>query len=517
MENNNNNNVCAPQMVPPFVANKVSAFEMNKKDNIFLVFLLLFCIPFVVLTLWGGFNLGFTLSYITFVTVFSIYLGKPSEKFKLFPWLSVAFAFCGAVVFTLSAQPAVRFWLFVLIVVLTSAWFAYLGGYDMSDDYSIISACLTSTIGTTFGSMKRSMKTVFTLRGGKGTMKVIVSVLCAIPAVLLVITLLRSGDAAFDGLLNVMGKSFGGAGTVLIKIIIGITAFPFLVSLGLGLKKNKIEQKKWFVKTGLENVYIISFLSVISAVYVIYLFSQLAYFFSAFGGILPEGITVASYARRGFFEMSFIAALNFVFISLASLFCIKKENGKRNAGITVIIVFIGVFTLVLIATALSKMILYIGSFGMTRLRILTSAFMVFLAVLFVSVILRGFMKKVPVIKTGIIAACVILCALGFADVDRTVAKYNLYAYENGAIESLDVEAIGNLGEGGIPTLYEIYKNHKGELRIKAKEELEKAAYSMYNVETVKGEKVFERKREVGDFNFSSHKAYETLEKYLGIK
>ena len=98
MENNNNNNVCAPQMVPPLVANNVSAFEMNKKDNIFLVFLLLFCIPVVVLTLWGGFNLGFTLSYITFVTVFSIYLGKPSEKFKLFPWLSVAFAFCGAVV-----------------------------------------------------------------------------------------------------------------------------------------------------------------------------------------------------------------------------------------------------------------------------------------------------------------------------------------------------------------------------------------------------------------------------------
>ena len=51
-------------------------------------------------------------------------------------------------------------------------------------------------------------------------------------------------------------------------------------------------------------------LGAVCAVYLAYLFSQLAYFVGGFSGILPEGFTRAEYARRGFFEMTCLAGVN---------------------------------------------------------------------------------------------------------------------------------------------------------------------------------------------------------------
>ena len=46
------------------------------------------------------------------------------------------------------------------------------------------------------------------------------------------------------------------------------------------------------------------------AVYLLFLIAQLPYFFSAFAGLLPSGFTYAEYARRGFFELIAVAAIN---------------------------------------------------------------------------------------------------------------------------------------------------------------------------------------------------------------
>ena len=330
---------------------------------------------------------------------------------------------------------------------------------------------------------------------------------------------MRSSDAAFDGLVSKIGNSFGGFGSTVVKIITGVLCFPFMLSLGLGLSKNKKEQKLMGIKGAVDKIFIISFLSAISFVYVAYIASQFAYFFSAFRGILPEGITFASYARRGFFEMTAIAAINFTLISLACVLIKKDENQKQSKLFNGVVVFIAAFTVLLIATAVSKMVLYIGQFGMTRLRILTSVFMLFLAVLFIAVILRVFIKRVQILKTGLIAAMLLLLILGFADVDKTVARYNLYAYESNLVENLDVNAIGDLGEGAIPTLYEIYSNkdYDVSLRLAAKKELMKDCEKMYQSEYVDGRTVYTHKHSVGDFNLSRYKAQRVLDRFLEIE
>lgn len=495
-------------------------FSMGKRDNAFSLILALLSIPFVSLSLWGGLNIGYTVSFLLFTLLFSIYLFKKEVKFKVFPYLCLILSFGASLIFTYSADNAVRFFLFLLLNLMLFIWISYLGGYDLSDDYSLISALTGGISGTLFGNITRSVKSVCSAKneGKKGFVKVLAGVLCAIPAIVVLVLLLRSSDAAFDGMLTKIGKYIGNFNSLIFKIIVGILFFILALSLGLGIKKNKSEQRTFKINSHIDKVFVISFLSAIAVVYLAYIFSQFAYFFNAFKGLLPEGYSASAYARRGFFEMTVIAAINFVIISLSSVLTKKNENGKRATCVNVVIVFIAVFTLLLIATALSKMILYIKIFGMTRLRILTSTFMVFLAILFIAVILRVFIKKIPVIKVGIIVATVLLLVIGFADVDKVVAKYNLYAFEQRYIENLDVDAIGDLGYGAVSTLYEIHTNHDYPNRIRdaAGEYLKNKAYDLYNVKTINGTKEYERKTEAGGFNVSEYKARKILEEFLKI-
>ena len=106
---------------------------------------------------------------------------------------------------------------------------------------------------------------------------------------------------------------------LMLKAVAGLIIAPFVVVYAVGLRKGyqrfpaaarKIE--------GIDAVAVNTFLAVLSAVYLLYLFSQSAYFFSAFRGLLPEEFTVAEYARRGFFEMSVIAVINFIVVSISS-------------------------------------------------------------------------------------------------------------------------------------------------------------------------------------------------------
>ena len=110
--------------------------------------------------------------------------------------------------------------------------------------------------------------------------------------------------------------------------------------------------------------------------------SQAGYFLSAFTNSLPEGFTYADYARRGFFELFAIALINLGVTCFMSLFS-KKAGREKPFALKFYSVMISVFTLILIATAMSKMIMYINRYGLTALRFYTSWFMVLLAMIFV--------------------------------------------------------------------------------------------------------------------------------------
>lgn len=303
------------------------------------------------------------------------------------------------------------------------------------------------------GNIGVSLKSLFTSGNGdkKTVGKALVGILCAVPMLIIVVPLLIKSDDAFSGMMSSIFTGSGNVFVTVLKAVFGAIISMFVISYGFSLKAGRISKVKEGKFAGIENVYLISFLSAIAVCYLLYLFSQLAYFFSAFKGFLPnDTITYSEYARKGFFEMCIIAVIN-ISVVLFSIMLAKKQGGKVCLGLKAIATFISVFTLIIIATAISKMVLYISEYGMTVLRITTSAFMIFLGIVFIAIILRIYINKINIVKTALIAAGCIVLILGTVNVNAVSAKYNYNAYKSGQLKkSIDVQSFYNLGDEGIP-------------------------------------------------------------------
>lgn len=277
---------------------------------------------------------------------------------------------------------------------------------------------------------------------------VLIGLVCAVPVLLLVIPLLMGADGAFEGLMDKM--SLGRGTEMIVTLIFGFLLFLFSFGQHFSAKFQRTGEKNpENTGRGIDGILLATFLSVISLVYVMYLVSQLAYFFHAFAGLLPKDFTVAQYARRGFFEMAAVCGINLVLLLVSLLGARKKGNGKEPVIIRIFALFLCLFSLVLIATAMSKMVLYIRSFGLTYLRLVTSVFMVFLCVVFLTMGLWIFLRRLPYMRVVVITAVLLVLSVGYADPARVVADYNVNAYLTGTLDSLDMSELRRLGSHAV--------------------------------------------------------------------
>jgi hypothetical protein len=113
---------------------------------------------------------------------------------------------------------------------------------------------------------------------------------------------------------------------------------------------------------------------------------------------------------------------------------------------------ISLFTLILIATALSKMVLYINAYGMTRNRVLATWMILFLAVIFILSLIQVFCKKFPIAMAILVTCVVFALVLFLPNIDGMIANYNVDAYLSGDLSSVDVEALCDLDYAAVPAL-----------------------------------------------------------------
>ncbi len=509
--------------VPPQKKREKQVFELKDRDIIFAVLFCITAILFASLALWGGFQIGVTITTLFALVVFTVYLHDKETKIKAYPLVCAILAVVASISFTITSNGSVRFFSFWVVIALSMVWFhSLVNEHPEKEDLGIV-RMLWSTVNR--GIFINLPKTLVSLFYGQGKYRklfsgILIGLATAFPILLIVVPLLVSSDAAFAGFVE---SIIGDIATVIGKLIIGFVVAPFVISYGFTLKKEKALERKKSTFKGLDNTIIITFLSTLSVCYIAYLVSQLAYFFSAFAGFLPEDytFTMAGYARRGFFEMSVIAAINLV-ILFAALLLSKKKEDKMCVASRVICTFISVFTLIIIATAFSKMYMYIDNFGLTKMRILTSAFMVFLAIVFVALLLRLYISKVQVLAVALVTAGIVLSVLGIGNVNHVVADYNYKAYISGKLEEIDVENISRQEEEGVPYLIMLAKGKDEEVAAEAKECIyELIMYGdffeyetlpeNYNVKIITGRSYYEAFEE---YCVTRHKAYELMEEYL---
>ncbi|MBE6789542.1 MAG: DUF4173 domain-containing protein [Ruminococcaceae bacterium] len=212
--------------------------------------------------------------------------------------------------------------------------------------------------------------------------------------------------------------------------------------------------------------------------YVVFFISQWKYYVSGFVGVLPDSVSYAEYAREGFFQLCSVSVINLVIISAISLFMRRSENG-RSVILKVLSIVFSVFTLVLISTAMAKMVLYINRYGLTPKRVYSSWFMVVIALVFLFIIIKQFAPKLKLVALSLAASVVMFSVLALSGTDSLIARYNADRYLNKTLESVDVSAMESLGDSAIPSLVRIATELNKEKDVSVSKQVENSERKLY--------------------------------------
>ncbi len=494
-DNNSNNYVnftTSPDVNNQFYNNVQSTFvkkvnpltqvEFNKKDLIsFLVTtVLLFLVSYIGII--NSFNFGFTVSMFLFVTFAFFYLfNKKSEckAFNLFLYISSLLLISS---FSLNDDGLIKFITVIyLLFVLVISFTGVSGNITEKDSnyYWFLDSIfkpITKTFENVFSpflSIKNSLKN----NRLKEYSSVFIGVIVAVPFLFIIIPLLSSSDIAFESVIN---KIFENTALIFIALIIDLVLTPVFFSLIFYLKKSplleKENAKKYKGKLAVSGIN--AFLISISFVYLFYLFTQLAYIVDAFKFVLPDDYTAAEFARSGFFQMAVIVFINFVILGCTAI-NVKRNDFKLPKSTKAILLFISAFTIFYISTAIFKMMKYISIYGLTRLRVLTSIFMIMLALIFFIIILKLIFNKIKYIKPIIIVCTLTLLSVSMVNINTVIADYNYKNFKAGKIQ-IDVSQIDSLGVSGIPVLTKLVDESDKDISFMAKEALYYSAPYIYS-------------------------------------
>ncbi len=470
---------------PPVVPAQPPRRTADRRDFTFALLLAVLSVLCADSYLWGGAGLAAGICTIALFAVSAGYLLQKRKALTFYGcFCAAAYLACAASLFL---TDSIKLFTIAAMFLLSTVAMLELMQLRSSRDggYRCIGDVCYALFALTFGKLSGTCRALFRGQADGGAPRgrrvggILLGLLISVPVLLVLIPLLMSSDAAFSSIVRRLNtQSFSEiSSAVLIGAAVFLLVFSRLFSLPEASRKAAAAPSAQGVSIGI----LLSFLSAISAVYLLYLLSQLAYFFNAFSGLLPKSFTVAEYARRGFFEMTLICIINLVIIFIINLISPKK-GGSAVLSVRLFSLFLCVFSLLLAATSASKIFLYINRFGMTRLRVCTLVFIVFLTVLLFAVILRLFRKKVPYMKIAVFTATLLFLGSVFGNVDRVIAAYNVGSYQSGRLSSIDMDTLADLHSStAVPYLLELTDDASPEVAQRARELLTFRADTLFNI------------------------------------
>ncbi|MGN0621930.1 MAG: DUF4153 domain-containing protein [Porcipelethomonas sp.] len=289
---------------------------------------------------------------------------------------------------------------------------------------------------------------------------ILLGLVFAVPLTLVVATLLMTADKGLEQMLNSVFRSIFSENIWIffLRLIIAVPCACYLFGMiysgafqkGLSpCDDSRFEDSLSSAKC-IHNVIFYTAVTPVCILYVLFFISQAGYFLSAFAGNLPEGYSYSTYARSGFFELLTVAVINLAVIVSINLF--SRNSGKNKPGsLKAYSILLSVFTLILIATAASKMIMYISFYGLTRLRVYTTWFMILCAVVFVLIIIKQIRYDFRISHWVSCTFVIMFAVLCFSRPDALIAEYNIKMYSSGAIEELDTNKLLSMSDDAVLT------------------------------------------------------------------
>ena len=276
--------------------------------------------------------------------------------------------------------------------------------------------------------------------------------LLAVPPVIVFALLLASADAVFAAFLRNIFR-FN-----LLTLLSHVFLLGFFAWTSAGLLRGLLigNELSWTAKIQppqitLGAVELGMMLGAVNLTFLAFVIVQFRYFFGGAGLVqATTGLTFAEYARRGFFELVTASAL--VLPLLLGCHWLSAKNSSRHgrlfrilAGVLLALVF------VVMLSALERMRLYQFEYGMTELRLYTTAFMAWLAAVliwFALTVLSG--RRQRFAGGALVAGYVLVVVLHLINPNALIANINTARARTG--QRFDARYAASLGADAVPPL-----------------------------------------------------------------
>ncbi len=272
----------------------------------------------------------------------------------------------------------------------------------------------------------------------------------ALPLILIIGSLFSSADARFESLFGCVMQFFGPdmPEHILISFCVGWLATGLLVTISCVRKHEDLENAPGLKIGEIETrIVMLSLL----ALFLLFVVVQLPYLFGGRETIeSTPGLTLATYARRGFFELVSVTAITLVLLIILNS---STSNAKRFQPFAFALL---TCLFIIMISAGQRLTLYMDSFGLTLARLAAAAFMTWLAlclIVFGTCLRTG--NDSRLVPVAVYSAISLVFALSLANPVRLITNYNIEtARQNDT--ALDVEYLLSLGVEVVPRLLEEY-------------------------------------------------------------
>nr|WP_112465357.1 DUF4173 domain-containing protein [Streptomyces triticisoli] len=191
-------------------------------------------------------------------------------------------------------------------------------------------------------------------------------------------------------------------------------------------------------------------LLVLCALFAVFNAIQLAVLFGGYQAVLEKtGQTYSEYARQGFWQLLLATLLTLLVIVLALRWAPRGGPGDRTL-VRGVLGTLCALTLIVVASAVRRMDMYVEAYGLTRLRISVVAVELWLGLVILLIMAAGIWgaRRLPRAVAASAAAGVL--AFGLASPDGLIAEKNVRRYER--THRFDLDYARDLSADAVPAL-----------------------------------------------------------------
>ncbi len=304
----------------------------------------------------------------------------------------------------------------------------------------------------------------------KHSQRVLYGLAMALPLLLVFTLLFTAADAVFKHMIETTGNHVADlmldnqylAKHILWSLVFFVMATLIIRPMTLGKKWEQSDltpSESWVPG----NIELSIMMGSVLALFLVFIVIQFRYLF---GGdelvqTLP-GLTYATYARKGFFALLCVVLLVHI-VLMAGAWLVKGADPRTGRLYRGLGLGLAALTWFIFVSAFYRMHLYVEAYGLTQLRFYAVAILLWLAVVFLILVVRLLYPNWSFFTSGYLYSLLaMLLLLNAANPDGLIARVNLHRVTED--RTLDTDYLQKLSTDAIPTILRYEANLSAEDR-----------------------------------------------------